>query len=222
MLERFQQDARAVIANARREAARAGRRAIGTEHLLLGLMTRPGPAADVLKAQNADPEELRAHIPQGDSPPPDVAPPDAPEADAALIDAALIDVAEPAAQPPAAEAPAPENPAAPAAGPAADGPGDADDAIRLTRNARRALDLALRASQRFKQQHVSSEHMLLALIEQPDSQAVEQLKVAGIHVGSLRTDVLRQITGDPDAGTTRRPDRPHHAEAVRQAEPRQP
>jgi ATP-dependent Clp protease ATP-binding subunit ClpA len=208
MFERFQQDARAVIANARKEAARAGRRAIGTEHLLLGLLTRPGPAAEALKAHNADAEELRARIPHGDALPPDVAPAEEELADVALIDAAIAE---------AAQAPADADGAAETAV-----LGDSADSVRLTRNARRALDLALRASQRFKQQHVSSEHMLLALIEQPESQAVEQLKVAGIHVGTLRTDVLRQITGEPDAGTTRRVDHPRAAQAVRQPESGKP
>jgi ATP-dependent Clp protease ATP-binding subunit ClpA len=205
MFERFQQDARAVIANARKEATRAGRRAIGTEHLLLGLLTRPGPAADALKAEGADAADLRAHIPQGDEPPPDIAPdsptlPDATPPDATLPDAPALDVAGlDVAEPEAAESGEAEIDVAEI---------DAADAVPLTRNARRALDLALRTAHRFRHDHVTSEHMLLALVEQPDSQAVETLKVAGIHVGMLRTDILRQITGEPDAGTTRNIDQP--------------
>ena len=64
MFERFDQDARAAIAKAREEAARAGSREIRTEHLLLGLMDKPGDATDVLEAVQADPEEVRAAVPQ--------------------------------------------------------------------------------------------------------------------------------------------------------------
>jgi ATP-dependent Clp protease ATP-binding subunit ClpA len=77
--------------------------------------------------------------------------------------------------------------------------------LHLTRNARRALDLALRTAHRFRHDHVSSGHLLLSIIEQPDSGAVEALKVAGIHVGTLRTDLLKQFTEAPAAAVSARP-----------------
>jgi ATP-dependent Clp protease ATP-binding subunit ClpA len=169
MFERFDPDARAAIAKAREEAARAGRREIGTEHLLLGLMEKPGDATDAFEAVQADPDEVRAVLPQVEA-----------------TRAAATDT------PAAAEtvpAPEPEPAAEPQSRAAVD--------LHLTRNARRALDLALRTAHRFRHDHVSSGHLLLSIIEQPDSGAVEALKVAGIHVGTLRTDILRQLTEVP-------------------------
>ena len=64
MFERFDPNARAAIAKAREEAARAGSKEIRTEHLLLGLMDKPGDATDVLEAVQADPDEVRAAVPQ--------------------------------------------------------------------------------------------------------------------------------------------------------------
>lgn len=169
MFERFDPDARAAIAKAREEAARAGRREIGTEHLLLGLMDKPGDATDVLEAVQADPDEVRAVLPQVEAT--RAAAADAPEAAEAV------------------PVPEPEHHVGEQARAALD--------MHLTRNARRALDVALRTAHRFRHDHVSSGHLLLSIIEQPDSGAVEALKVAGIHVGTLRTDILRQLTENP-------------------------
>ena len=189
MFERFDPDARAAIAKAREEAARAGRREIGTEHLLLGLMDKPGEATDVLEAVQADPAEVRAAVPQVEA------------TRSAAADTAAPDTAA------AGTAPEPAAPAAPAAEgtpaePALRGPAAGLD-LRLTRNARRALDLALRTAHRFRHDHVSSGHLLLSIIEQPDSGAVEALKVAGIHVGTLRTDILERLTEAPGPAASR-------------------
>jgi ATP-dependent Clp protease ATP-binding subunit ClpA len=62
MFERFDPDARAAVAHARDEAARSGKREIGTEHLLLGLLSRPGHASDALTTAGADARDLRAQI----------------------------------------------------------------------------------------------------------------------------------------------------------------
>jgi len=210
MFERFDQDARAAIAKAREEAARAGSREIRTEHLLLGLMDKPGDATDVLEAVQADPEEVRAAVPQVEAArlaAADAA--DTPEAAAdAAADTATADTATATDTAPAPETGLPPEVTlaaeAPPGEPAAHAPGAPLD-LRLTRNARRALDLALRTAHRFRHDHVSSGHLLLSIIEQPDSGAVEALKVAGIHVGTLRTDILRQLTEAPAPAAPRRP-----------------
>jgi ATP-dependent Clp protease ATP-binding subunit ClpA len=182
MFERFDPNARAAIAKAREEAARAGSKEIRTEHLLLGLMDKPGDATDVLEAVQADPDEVRAAVPQVEAA--RSAAPDAPDTADAPEAPATAEVPPGDATPP--------------------GPGVPLD-LRLTRNARRALDLALRTAHRFRHDHVSSGHLLLSIIEQPDSGAVEALKVAGIHVGTLRTDILRQLTEAPAAHAPVRP-----------------
>jgi ATP-dependent Clp protease ATP-binding subunit ClpA len=210
MFERFDQDARAAIAKAREEAARAGSREIRTEHLLLGLMDKPGDATDVLEAVQADPEEVRAAVPQveaarlaaADTAAAPEAAADTTAADTTTADTAAADTAPvpEAGLPPEVTLAAEARPGEPVP----HGPGAPQD-LRLTRNARRALDLALRTAHRFRHDHVSSGHLLLSIIEQPDSGAVEALKVAGIHVGTLRTDILRQLTEAPAPPAPRRP-----------------
>jgi len=190
MFERFDPDARAAIAKAREEAARAGRREIGTEHLLLGLMDKPGDATDAFEAVQADPDEVRAVLPQVEA-----------------TRAAATEAAEAVPAPEPEAVPEPEAIPEPRLGEQARAAVD----LHLTRNARRALDLALRTAHRFRHDHVSSGHLLLSIIEQPDSGAVEALKVAGIHVGTLRTDILRQLTEDP--GPARTAPKPHQAPA---------
>jgi len=155
MFERFHPEARAAVAHAQDEATRSGHREIGTEHLLLGLLARPGHAADALTAAGADVANLRAGLPGRE-----------------------------------AEQPEP------------DGEPASDGEMRMTREAKRALELASRAAHRLRHQHVSSGHMLLGIIDQPGTPAVEALTVAGIHVGTLRADVLQRLErGPPEPGT---------------------
>lgn len=178
MLERFQHDARAVVGHAREEAARLGRRAVGTEHLLLGLLARPGHAADALKAAGADAESLRANLTGADAAP----------APAQPVTAAGLSASPPVqAEPVQAEtvraqgAPGPQGGAGVAA------------SVPLTENASRAVEVAVQEAQRLDAQHVSSEHLLLGIIDQPGSQAVRMLKIGGIQVGMLRADLLRRL-----------------------------
>jgi len=158
MFERLDSDARAAVARAREEAARAGKREVGTEHLLLGLLSRPGDAADALTAAGADAKDLRAQIAGED----------------------------------ASAAPAPAAAASPAPEPL-DTQHSGDD-VPLTKHARHALDLALQATQRLRHRHVSTGHLLIGIIEQPHNGAVQALSVGGIHVGTLRADILQRVT----------------------------
>jgi ATP-dependent Clp protease ATP-binding subunit ClpA len=169
MFERLQHSAREAVAHARDEADRAGHQVVGAEHLLLGLLARPGPAADALKAAGADPDELRAQLSARAA----AAAPESPDAAQTGQDSAGL-----------------------AAAAAVQGEGEVGEGadIPMTREARRALELAGRAAQRLRHPRVSSGHLLLGVIDQPDSPAVQALTVAGIHVGTLRTDVLRRVT----------------------------
>jgi ATP-dependent Clp protease ATP-binding subunit ClpA len=161
MFERLDSDARAAVARAKEEAARAGKREVGTEHLLLGLLSRPGHASDALTAAGADAEDLRDQIAADD-------------ADAAT-----------AVTP---DSPAPEAP----------DPLQASDDVPMTQHARHALELAVQATQRLKHRHVSSGHLLLGIIEQPHNGAVQALSVGGIHVGTLRADILQRMTSSAE------------------------
>jgi ATP-dependent Clp protease ATP-binding subunit ClpA len=61
--DKFTERARRVLSYAQEEAQRLGHRAIGTEHLLLGLVRDPdGLAARLLRAQGVEPDALRAAV----------------------------------------------------------------------------------------------------------------------------------------------------------------
>jgi Clp amino terminal domain, pathogenicity island component len=200
MFERFHPDARAAIAHARHVASRSGHREIGTEHLLLGLLARPGHAADALTAAGADAADLRARIPGGDA----AVQPELLEPDLLEPDPLGGDALAPAGTGPDSARRASD------AGLAADsadgvrtrqhGRPDGSDEMPMTSDAKRALELALHAAQRLRHQHVSSGHILLGIIDQPGTPAVQTLRVAGIHVGMLRADVLRRMAVGPEAG----------------------
>jgi len=162
MFERFDRDARAAVEHAKEEATRSGKREIGTEHLLLGLLSRPGHASEALTAAGADAEDLRAQIVPS-------------EADAT---------------PPASAA---------TPGPERTGAQDAAVELPMSSHARRALELAMQATQRFRHRDISSAHLLLGIIDQPHNGAVKALSVAGIHVGTLRADVLERLTSSQEA-----------------------
>ncbi len=191
MFERFHHDARAAVAHARDEATGAGQHEVGTEHLLLGLLARPGPAADALTAAGASAAGLRPGILRGDA-----AQPGPPGADAdALVSAALdSDAAQRASEGPSA-AGSPDR-----AGRARRAGRDVTEGVRMTSNARRAVELAEQAAERLRHRHVSTGHLLLGVIDQPGSQAVQVLTVAGIHVGTLRADLLRRMEAAPRVG----------------------
>jgi hypothetical protein len=65
MFERFEPAARQAFLDARSEAGTAGQRKVRSEHILLGLLAEPGPAADALTAAGLDLAGLRAGIPRG-------------------------------------------------------------------------------------------------------------------------------------------------------------
>jgi len=222
MFERFNPDARAAIARAREEAARAGRREIGTEHLLLGLLAKPGDAAGALASVQANADDLRAGIPSSpkSEPHPDTLPhPETLPFAAGLSDPEALggpDAGTAAEAGPGSEAAYVEETASvetisvdtasvdtasvdEAIAVAAESRRGGTDGLQVTRNAHRAIDLAVRTAHRFRHEHVSSNHLLLGIIEQPESGAVEALKVAGIRVGTLRTDILAQLTNPVDS-----------------------
>src|ERR1700741_198828 len=67
VFERFEAAARQAFVDARQEAGQAGQDQIRSEHMLLGLLREPGPAADALTAAGLGLQSLRAHLPRGDS-----------------------------------------------------------------------------------------------------------------------------------------------------------
>ncbi len=62
MLERFDTEARTVIAQAAEHARRLGHRSIGGEHLLLATVSASAPASAVMRAQGITPELVEEEI----------------------------------------------------------------------------------------------------------------------------------------------------------------
>ena len=62
MLERFDTDARTVIAQAAEHARRLGHRSVGGEHLLLATVSADAPAGAVMRAQGITPELVEEEI----------------------------------------------------------------------------------------------------------------------------------------------------------------
>jgi Clp amino terminal domain, pathogenicity island component len=62
MFQRFDDDARAVLAAARDEARALGHRLVGTEHVLLGLTAVPGPVARLLAGHGVTPGPVRGGV----------------------------------------------------------------------------------------------------------------------------------------------------------------
>jgi len=62
MFERFDDDARAVVARAVEHAIRLGHRYVGGEHILLAVVSAGHPASDVMRAQGVTPELVEEEI----------------------------------------------------------------------------------------------------------------------------------------------------------------
>jgi ATP-dependent Clp protease ATP-binding subunit ClpA len=184
VFERFHQDARDAVVRAREEATGLGHQQIGSADLLLGLLTGPGIAADALAAAGADPAGLRSRISRSSRAKADGPAP----LDAGALASIGIDLD-----------------AVRRASDAAFGPGSLDrvraqrrrrrpDGDRhMTRDAKDALELALRSAVRLRDRQISTGHVLLGILAQPASPAVSALSGAGIDVSRLRQDVTARL-----------------------------
>ena len=179
MFERFSQDARRVVVQARHEAVRAGRGQLGCEHLLLGLLAEPGPAAEAMTAAGLELGALRAGLSRGSQ-----AEPDPLDADALASVGIDLDTVRRAAD-------------------ATFGPGALDRAgpgrprrrgrMRVTADAKKALELALRTAVRLRQREISGGHLLIGIIDHGDNGALDLLAAFAVDVARLRADVLARL-----------------------------
>ncbi len=177
MLERFTSAARQALVDARNEAGRAGQDKIRSEHLLLGLLTEPGGAADALSAAGMALEDLRARVPRGTHPGPAAL-----DADALAGLGIDLDAVRRATD-------------------ATFGPGALDNVVipgrkrlPMADDAKQALAGALRQTVRQGQRQITSGHVLLGIIDQRRNGALMVLAEAGADIGALRADVVRRIT----------------------------
>jgi ATP-dependent Clp protease ATP-binding subunit ClpA len=168
---------------AQHEAASAGRQEIGCEHLLLGLVAEPGPAASALVVAGLDLAELRAQVPRGAT-----AQADPVDADALASLGIDLDAVRRAVD-------------------ARFGKGALDRVraprrtrlrpigeTRLTPEAKKSLGLALRAAVGLSHRHISSGHLLVGLLDQPGNPALDMLARSEVDSAALRADVLSRMT----------------------------
>ena len=179
MFERFCQDARRAVVRAREEAAVAGQGEIGCEHLLLGLLAEPGPAAAAMTAAGLELTALRSRLPQAGREEPDTL-----DADALASVGIDLDQVRRAAE-------------------ATFGPGALDRArrarsrrpgrMRLTAEAKKAMERALRATARLRHRQLSGAHLLIGIIDQGDNGALRLLAASGVNADALRADLLARL-----------------------------
>lgn len=177
MFERFEPSARQAVDHARQEAGWAGQDKIRSEHMLLGLLREPGPAAETLTAAGLDLAAVRAQVPHGGCYLTG-------ELDGEALGWLGIDLD-----------------AVRRATDAAFGPGALDRAPVASRgrlpfadDAKQVLAGAYRQAHRQSQRTITCGHMLLGILDQPRSGALAVLTKAGADVAALRADILRRIT----------------------------
>jgi ATP-dependent Clp protease ATP-binding subunit ClpA len=178
MFEKFATQARRAVVAALEEAHRSGASRIGCEHLLIGLGDeRSGLAADALANAGLSRRRLRelaAGQPRRDA------------LDAEALASVGIDLdavrqaAEHAFGPDALDHPARDW-------------ARGTRRARMTSDARKALELALRATQASHSRSISSGHILIGIIDQGANGAIRMLAAADLRPADLRADVVRRL-----------------------------
>ena len=174
MFERFTQDARRVVTQAQEEATRLHHGCIGTEHLLLALVGRPGsPTSSVLARHGLTPEAVRASI---------VAQLGSGDLDADALESLGIDLdavrekVEATFGPGALDVPDPRR----------RGPGGH---IPFSPRAKKVLELSLRESIALKQRTITDGHIALGLLREGQGLAAKVLADQGVDLTALRREI---------------------------------
>ena len=176
MFERFTEGARQAVKVAQEEARSLHHPAIGTEHLLLGMMCAPGPAAQVLTGHGLTTDGLKRRlITKCDDQPLD--------SDALATLGIDLDRVREATE-------------------AHLGPGALDRKpggrvktghLPLTKRAKKMLELALREAVQLKSGEISSGHLLLGLLREGDGVGAEILRDCGLDLDALRAETAKLI-----------------------------
>lgn len=174
MFESFHQDARQVVVLAQEEARQARHEATGTEHLLLGLRATDGVAAQALDAAGLQLADLRDRVNglHGES------------LDGDALSTVGIDLAE-----------------VRRATEANFGSGALDRPvrrwqgghIRLSAEAKKSLELAVRAAVRRGDQYIGTGHLLLGVLSSDKGSARQLLSAADVDVDAMRRDVEARL-----------------------------
>jgi ATP-dependent Clp protease ATP-binding subunit ClpA len=168
MFERFTRDARQAVTVAQHAARELGHGRLGTEHLLLGIAADDGAAGATLAAAGATPERLRAVL--------------ADTAPAEALGAIGIDLAEVRRRAEASFGPGALERARGRGG---------NGSPRLTPEAKKALELALREAIALGDDFIGTEHVLLGVLRGADRAALGPLERAGADPAALRAALLQ-------------------------------
>ncbi len=176
MFERFTQEARQCVRVAQDEARSLGHDWVGAEHLLLGMVATPGPAAQVLHAHGLTAEGLRRRL---------LALTDDdhldPDALAALgIDLERVKQTTEAQLGPGALDPKPRRP--PRTG-----------HLPMTKQGKKVLELALREAVALGSKEITSGHLLLGLLRDGRGTSAQLIREQHLDFVELRVEVCKLI-----------------------------
>jgi ATP-dependent Clp protease ATP-binding subunit ClpA len=165
MFERFTQAARAVVTGAYVEARSLGDEDIGCEHLLIAVASAPdGPARSALLAAGVTPDALRSAVREISA-----EPSAGPDADALATIGIDLDAVRRSVErtfgPGALDRPRRRR---------------CDDRMRMTAPSKRALERSVRAAVARGDRHIGSEHILLGILDVPESGASQALVRIGV------------------------------------------
>jgi ATP-dependent Clp protease ATP-binding subunit ClpA len=178
MFERFTAGARQSVKLAQEEARALGHPTIGTEHLLLGMIASPGPAAEVLTSHRLTTAGLRQRL---------VAKCDEQALDSDALATLGIDLDRVRE---ATEANL--------------GPGVLDRRPRktvkaghlpLTKRAKKVLELSLREAIHVKSSDINTGHLLMGLLRDGEGLGAELLTDCGLEVDVLRAETAKRTAG---------------------------
>ena len=183
MFERFTKDARQAVMGAQAEARAMHDHHIGTEHVLLSLLTGDDPVARALREAGLDAGDLRTRIVRVNRSGGDVLDSDALRSIGIDLDA-VREATEESFGEGALDVPAGRLHRY--------GRGH----IPFTPKAKKAVELSLRHAIRLKQKEIRSGHILLGILHDEDFLSARLAAEAGVDVRALRADVERLLTAE--------------------------
>jgi ATP-dependent Clp protease ATP-binding subunit ClpA len=189
MFERFTDEARQAVVRAQAEARSLGHTWIGTEHLLLGVVSQPDtPGVEALLRLGVTPDAVREILTQVVGS--DLGPKDADALRTLGIDLDEVRRRVEASFGPGALQPLPRRRRRGLLGRWRIQDCEPAGRIPFAPRAKKALELALREALALKDNHLGSEHILLGLVRANDNLAIDVLKRLGVARETVRAQVL--------------------------------
>jgi ATP-dependent Clp protease ATP-binding subunit ClpA len=192
MLERFTTHARSVVVLARTEAHALGSDAVGTEHVLLGVLGEPDSAGGrALSALGLTSDDIRGELRRGVDDGPGLT-----SRDAEALQSLGIDLDEV------------RRTVEDAFGPGALDRGAGRGRTRragghtpFTPGSKKTLELAVREAINLRSRSIGTEHILLGLVRDDRNAASRILRAKGVRREDVRSAVMREIATGGDSGS---------------------